>query len=155
MWLHYVWYRIKIRYQINTVPTPTAAWTRAWLGQRGGGYSNGKGRGEDRRPNASLTQGFAKTQNKFVVKRSPQDGAVAPLANFKAMNRDLQLEAWEVRLLPPVFLRVSLLKHPHTVRKQCRPAPPPFGVITPTIPTPLTLCHVATLSGTFGLSMRT
>ena len=32
-------YRIKIRYQINTVPTPAVAWTRAWLTQRvGGGY---------------------------------------------------------------------------------------------------------------------
>ena len=29
MWLHYVWYQIKIRSQINTVPTPTVAWTRA------------------------------------------------------------------------------------------------------------------------------
>ena len=29
MWLHYVWYRIKIRSQINMVPTPTVAWTRA------------------------------------------------------------------------------------------------------------------------------
>ena len=28
-------YRIKIRYQINTVPTPTVAWTRAWLLQGG------------------------------------------------------------------------------------------------------------------------
>ena len=37
MWLHYIWYRIKIRYQINTVPTPTVAWTRAWLLQEGGG----------------------------------------------------------------------------------------------------------------------
>ena len=37
MWLHYIWYRIKIRYQINTVPTPTVGWTRAWLLQRGGG----------------------------------------------------------------------------------------------------------------------
>ena len=37
MWLHYVWYRIKIRYQINTVPTPTVAWTTAWRIQRGGG----------------------------------------------------------------------------------------------------------------------
>ena len=27
--LHYVWYRIKIRSEINTVPTPTVAWTRA------------------------------------------------------------------------------------------------------------------------------
>ena len=31
MRLHYIWYRIKIRSQINTVPTPTVAWTRAWL----------------------------------------------------------------------------------------------------------------------------
>ena len=37
MWLHYIWYQIKIRSQINTVPTPTVAWTRAWLIQRGGG----------------------------------------------------------------------------------------------------------------------
>ena len=37
MWLHYIWYRIKIRYQIKTVPTPTVAWTRARLLQRGGG----------------------------------------------------------------------------------------------------------------------
>ena len=37
MWLHYVWYRIKIRSQINTVPTPTVAWTRAQLIQGGGG----------------------------------------------------------------------------------------------------------------------
>ena len=37
MWVHYNWYRIKIRYQINTVPTPTVAWTRAWLFQEGGG----------------------------------------------------------------------------------------------------------------------
>ena len=27
----------QIRYQINTVPTPTVAWTRAWLLQEGGG----------------------------------------------------------------------------------------------------------------------
>ena len=37
MWLHYNWYRIKIRSQINVVPTPTVAWTRGWLLQRGGG----------------------------------------------------------------------------------------------------------------------
>ena len=37
MWLHYIWYRIKIRYQINTVPTPTVAWTRAWLYYKGEG----------------------------------------------------------------------------------------------------------------------
>ena len=37
MWLHYIWYRNKIRYEINTVPTPTVAWTRAWLLQGGGG----------------------------------------------------------------------------------------------------------------------
>ena len=29
MWLHYVWYPIEIRSQINTVPTPTVAWTGA------------------------------------------------------------------------------------------------------------------------------
>ena len=40
MWLHYMWYRIKIRYQINTVPTPTVAWTRAWLLQGGGGVQH-------------------------------------------------------------------------------------------------------------------
>ena len=28
----------QIRNQINTVPTPAVAWTRAWLIQRGGGY---------------------------------------------------------------------------------------------------------------------
>jgi len=37
MWLHYIWYQIKIRYQINTVPTPTVAWTRVWLLQGGRG----------------------------------------------------------------------------------------------------------------------
>ena len=41
MWLHYIWYRIKIRSQSNTVPTPTVAWTRVWLLQRGGGTSLG------------------------------------------------------------------------------------------------------------------
>ena len=29
MWLHPVWYRIKIRWQINAVPTPAVAWTSA------------------------------------------------------------------------------------------------------------------------------
>ena len=45
MWLHYIWYRIEIRYQINTVPTPTVAWTRAWLLQGGGVPAGGGGGG--------------------------------------------------------------------------------------------------------------
>ena len=36
MWLSYIWYQIKIRFQI-TVPAPIVAWTRAWLLQGGGG----------------------------------------------------------------------------------------------------------------------
>ena len=32
-------YRIYVRYQINTVPTPNVAWTRAYLSKGGrGGY---------------------------------------------------------------------------------------------------------------------
>ena len=34
--LHFV--RNQITYKIITVPTPTVAWTRAWLIQGGGGY---------------------------------------------------------------------------------------------------------------------
>ena len=34
---HYIWYQNIIRYKIDTVPTPTVAWTRAWLLQGGWG----------------------------------------------------------------------------------------------------------------------
>ena len=41
MWLHYVWYQMKIRSHINTVPTTTVGWTRAQLIQEGGGGTTG------------------------------------------------------------------------------------------------------------------
>ena len=37
-WLHHIWYQIKIRSQINTVPTPTDKGV-AYTGGGGGGHS--------------------------------------------------------------------------------------------------------------------
>ena len=37
LWLHYIWYQSKLGPKFIQ-STPTVAWTRVWLGQRGGGY---------------------------------------------------------------------------------------------------------------------
>ena len=56
MWVHYVWYRIKIRSQINTVPTPTVAWTRAQLIQMGGGRTTFPGNNTPQTPRKTVTR---------------------------------------------------------------------------------------------------